>query len=72
MTGLGDAVMAYAQENWGVDGWDFIYECWTIAEIEQELDDNNVTTREAAVTFFAEIALLSKEADQDRAEMWAF
>jgi hypothetical protein len=30
-------IMDHAATNWGKQGWDYIYECWTVEEIAAEI-----------------------------------
>ena len=48
---LANIVMEHAGDNWN-DGWDIIYEAWSLDEIAAELDKNNIVTKRAAIRHF--------------------
>ena len=54
---LANIVMEHAGDNWS-DGWDIIYEGWSLDEIASELDKNNLVTERAAIRHFQDIVKL--------------
>ena len=49
---LAKYVMDFAKENYNKYGWDFVVECLTLEEIENELSEEGVTTRSGALKFY--------------------
>jgi hypothetical protein len=47
MQDLIDAVRAYANANWGKDGWDFLVECWDDEDIARAV--GNAKTPKTAI-----------------------
>lgn len=59
------AVYDHAHKNWGVDGWDWIYETCTPAEMAQELASRNIKTKAAAIRYYKEWAKLMHEKENE-------
>jgi hypothetical protein len=55
------AVYDYARENWGVDGWDWIYETCQPDEMAKELASRNIKTKAASIRYYKEWANLMDE-----------
>ena len=63
------AVRAHAVDNYESDGWDFVVECWTDADIAERIE--GITTPEAAIAAVGEIAgLLDEQRSEVRAEIF--
>lgn len=67
---IAKAVMAYAEEHWGQNGWDMIAECWSHQEIVDALKAEGLSTVEAGVEFFAKRAGDWREAEDDKEAEW--
>jgi hypothetical protein len=46
-------------------GWQEIFECYDRHEIAEELEDNDITTAEAAIAYFTDLAKLRTEYAQE-------
>ena len=55
------AVYDHAQDNWGIDGWDWIAETCTPDEMAKELASNNIKTRAASIRYYKKWANLMTE-----------
>ena len=55
------AVYDYARENWGIDGWDWIYETCDPNEMAKELASRNIKTKAASIRYYKEWANLMDE-----------
>lgn len=53
---LAEAVQKHAVVNYEQSGWDYIVECWTRAEIAEELERVKITTVNEAISYYAESA----------------
>jgi len=51
---LAEAVQKHAVSNYENSGWDYIVECWTRAEIAEELERVKILTVDNAIAHFAE------------------
>ena len=61
MNELAAAVRNHAQDNYEVDGWDYIVECWESSEIIAELELEKITSESAAIAHFLDIAKIFDE-----------
>jgi hypothetical protein len=52
---LAEEILAYAKAHYNEGGWDYMVECETVEEIEEELDDLRYTTFEQVLAFYKEI-----------------
>lgn len=59
MDKLISAVRAHAEANWGTAGWDFIVECWSDAEIAEQITAD--MTAEQAIAAVGEVAAVLEE-----------
>lgn len=62
---LAQMVEMHAFENWGKDGWDWIYECRGIEDMAEEIDEEGITTIDAAIAHFGETAQLLRDREED-------
>ena len=63
------AVRAHALENYETEGWDFVVECWTDADIAERIGE--ARTVEAAIAAVGRIAgLLDERRSEVRAEIF--
>ena len=63
------AVRAHAMENYETEGWDYVVECWTDADIAERIE--GITTRETAIAAVGRIArLLDERRSEVRAEIF--
>ena len=69
MEAMVEAVKTHSRENWGKDGWDYIYECWSREEIHDKLNEAGAVTEKQAIRHFKEIAALW---DERRREVESF
>ncbi len=53
---IAEAVQKHAVVNYEKSGWDYIVECWTRAEIAEELTRCNINTVSEAIAHYAESA----------------
>ena len=53
---IAEAIQKHAVQNYEVNGWDYIVECWTRSEIAQELLRADIWTVEDGIAYFAESA----------------
>ena len=53
---IAEAVQKHAVVNYEQSGWDYIVECWTRAEIAEELERVKIATVDEAIAYYAESA----------------
>jgi hypothetical protein len=58
-------VMKHAKKHYEEDAWDEIVECWTSAEISNELQKQGITEAEKAIEHFGWIAKVRDERRRD-------
>jgi hypothetical protein len=58
-------VMKHAKKHYEEDAWDEIVECWSAAEISNELGGRGFTTLEEAIRHFGWIAKIRDERRRD-------
>ncbi len=58
---LAEQLMDYAEKNYTTEGWDFLVECWTVEEIEEELISENIHTLEGAKKYFSKLVSIWDE-----------
>lgn len=62
-----DAVKQYSKDNWGKEGWDFVYECWETDDIVDVI--RSCKSCEDAVR---EVGKVAKLLDEQRMEARAW
>lgn len=67
-TEIANEIMKHAVKNYENDGWDFVVECKTVADIEEMIGDRDL---EAALAFVKKIVGILDERRRD-AEAEAF
>ena len=50
-----EEIQKYAYENYDVDGWDYLIECYDVVDIAQDIKDNNLQTLSDCVKFYQPI-----------------
>jgi len=63
------AVRAHAEENYCVDGWDFLVECWDDEDIAEEIGDAQ-TVNQAIKNCLAVVHLMSEQRSEIEATIW--
>jgi len=69
---LAKAVIQTANNNYNLSfGWSEIVECWTEQEILEELKEQEIDTKEAAINHFTQIAEIRTEyAEEIQSTAW--
>lgn len=68
---IADKVIEHAKENYEVNGWDFIVECWTRDEIAQVLYTQRIVGIGNAIAYFQNhVKLLNERRREVQAEIF--
>lgn len=59
------AVADYAKDHYESDGWDYIVECWSVAEIREELVSRMDDNIRSAIAWFGTLAKTWDERRKD-------
>lgn len=69
MKELIEGIKTHAQANYNSNGWDMVFECFEDHEIQEVLEENNLTTLPDAVAYFE--ANIAKPYDDRRRDVQA-
>ena len=70
MSELVAAVKAHAYSNYNKDGWDYLVECWSDSEIEEELGDGSMSVDRAIAKIGKILKIHDDQRKDAQAESW--
>lgn len=67
---LARALYDHAYKHYNKKGWDFLVECWSLQEIHNELQEQNITKLNEAIKHFSEVCNIQDERRKGAKASW--